>query len=417
MTPAQSLLLALLRRDATKETAAAFDPATFHNLLEVTPRDLYPYLAWRIPQLVDLTRIPPAVAETLDSARRGAVLRQLQRQAVLRRLARALDAAGVPFVVLKGAALAHLAYPDPSLRSMGDIDLWTQPEHLDAAARTVLGAGMHYPERLQSRMSAADRLEERSTRVFESEGGDVVLELHGVVQSMVTAAPGWSETAWARSVPRDLGGVRARVPHSEDMLTHLAVHCSAHHRFEMGLRPLLDIALWLEATAPECDAAALADQWRRYGCGVWNRLTLVLVRDLLGSRALPSLTEGAGVTSTSPELREIALAQVLDSLRTLPPTLAKLAATPTTAGRARWVLQRLTTWYWRGPPGSRRGPLGATRDALKRMASDVRTKLPAYLHGLRDGSLRGAELRRRQALAVGRQRLAELVEQAERPAL
>ena len=416
MTPAHSLLLALLRRDATREKVAAFDLATFHALLDITPRDLYPYLAWRIPQLVDLNRVPPAVSETLDFARRGAVLRQLQRHAVLRRLALALDTAGVPFVVLKGAALAHLAYPDPSLRSMGDIDLWTLPEHLDAAARAVLGAGMHYPERLQSRMSAADRLEERSTRVFQSDRGNVVLELHGVVQSMATAAPGWSEAAWARSVPRDLGGVQARVPHAEDMLTHLAVHCSAHHRFEMGLRPLLDIALWLEATAAECDAAALAGQWRRYGCGTWNRLTLTLVRDLLGTTGLPSLIQDSEATPASPELREIARAQVLDSLRTLPPTLAKLAATPTAAGRARWVLQRLTIWYWRGPPGSRRGPLATVGDAVSRMANDLRTKLPSYVRGLSDGSLRGTEFRRRRALAVGRQRLAELVEQAERPA-
>jgi hypothetical protein len=47
------------------------------------------------------------------------------------------------------------------------------------------------------------------------------------------------------------------------------------------------------------------------------------------------------------------------------------------------------------------------------MLGDVRTKLPAYLRGLRDGSLRGAELRRRQDLAIGRRRLGELVDEAE----
>jgi len=413
VTEAHRLLLALLRRDATRESLRLIGQSAFAPLLEVAPRDLHPYLAWRIPQLVAPALVPLAVTEALSLASRGAVLRHLQRHAVLRRLALALDAAGVPFVVLKGVALAHIAYPAPSLRSMGDIDLWTLPEHLEAASGAVLHAGMHYPERLQSRMSAADRLEERSTRVFESDGGEVVLELHGIVQSMRTAAPGWSEDAWSRAVERDLGGVRARVPHPEDMLTHLAMHCSSHHRFEMGLRPLLDIALWLEATPGECDPVALASQWKRYGCATWNHLTLTLVRDLLGADALPTLTAAVESMPRGEELRELATAQVMDAVLTMPPTLARLAATPTTAGRLRWVLHRLTAWYWQGPPGSRRTALAATREAFTRMLSDVRTKLPTYLRGLRDGSLRGDALRRRQALAVGRRRLGELVDEAE----
>jgi hypothetical protein len=48
------------------------------------------------------------------------------------------------------------------------------------------------------------------------------------------------------------------------------------------------------------------------------------------------------------------------------------------------------------------------------MAHDLRHKLPQYLAGLADGSLLGAEYRRRQALAVGRERLARLVEAEER---
>lgn len=413
MTDAQRLLLALVRRDATREAIPHAASETFEALLDIAPRDLHPWLAWRLPQLVDAAALPAGVRETLSLASRGAVLRHLQRHAVLRRLTEALDAAGVPFVVLKGVALAHVAYPSPALRSMGDIDLWTLPEHLEAAAMAVLGAGMHYPERLQSRMAAADRLEEKSTRVFESDQGEVVLELHSVVQSMVTAAPGWSDAAWARAAERDLGGVRARVPHPEDMLTHLAVHCGSHHRFEMGLRPLLDVALWLEATADDCDAAALAEQWKRYGCATWNYLTLALVRELLGADPLPTLSPAIGTMPHGAELFALAKEQVLDAALTLPPTLARLAATPTTKGRFRWLLHRLTAWYWQGPPGSRRSFVTAAREAGSRMLSDLHTKLPAYVRGLRDGSLRGTELRRRQELAIGRRRLGELAVEAE----
>ena len=42
------------------------------------------------------------------------------------------------------------------------------------------------------------------------------------------------------------------------------------------------------------------------------------------------------------------------------------------------------------------------------MAHDVRYKLPPYVQGLVNGSLRGAEYQRK-ALAIGRDRLGELV--------
>ena len=127
MTPAHQLLLALLRRDTTRESLPVFGSEAWHALRAVASRDLHPYLAWRLPLLLDPTRIPPEVLAPLVLARRGAAVGLLTRQTVLRRLTGALDEAGIPFVVLKGVALAHLAYPEPALRSMGDIDIWTRP--------------------------------------------------------------------------------------------------------------------------------------------------------------------------------------------------------------------------------------------------------------------------------------------------
>ena len=38
-----------------------------------------------------------------------------------------LDAAGIPFVLLKGASLARTMYPDPEWRAFGDLDLLVRP--------------------------------------------------------------------------------------------------------------------------------------------------------------------------------------------------------------------------------------------------------------------------------------------------
>ncbi|MDX2120254.1 MAG: nucleotidyltransferase family protein [Gemmatimonadota bacterium] len=415
MTDAQRLLLTLLRRDTRRDAMPAFTAETWNELPAVAPRDLHPYLAWRLPHLVDAAGIPAGVVESLDLARRGAVVGHLPRQALLRRIAGALDGAGVPFVVLKGAALAHLAWPDPTLRPMGDIDISTRADLMDQASAALITSGIPYSARMELRRAAANPMETATVRIFEAPGTQVVLELHGTVRSMAAAAPAWLELAWARATPRDLGGVTALVPHAEDMLTHLAIHASLQHQFAMGFRPLLDISLWLEREGRNCDWPALGERWRRDGCLTWGSLTLVLARDLLAAPVPPDMLDPAGLPAEFAELRELALAQVFEAERTLPPTLARLATTPTVGGRGRWLLHRLTRWYWEGPPGSDRGPLEVLRGAAARISSDLRTKLPAYLRGWRDGSLRGVEFRRRQALAAGRERLLELVRRVEPP--
>ena len=52
-----------------------------------------------------------------------------------------LDDAGVPWRLTKGAALAHLDYPDPSYRTFGDVDIVVHPDHWSTALRTLTAGG------------------------------------------------------------------------------------------------------------------------------------------------------------------------------------------------------------------------------------------------------------------------------------
>ena len=417
MTGARDLLLSSLRRGGGDEPVhlEGIPDTAWASLLTVAPRSLHPYLAYRLPQLIARERIPAAVRETLDTARRGGAVGHLQRQALLRRLSQALDRDAVPFAVLKGMVLAHLAYPDPALRPMGDIDLWTRPEHLDAAARALEGAGLRYPVRLAARKPAADRPEVASTRIFELPGSGLIVELHGTLRSMAAVSPGWEEDAWSRCARADLGGVDVKVPDEGDMLAHLAIHCSAHHRFEFGLSGLLDIALWLEFAADRLSWPTMRERWIRDGCDTWIYLTLTLARELLDARVPEEYFRDGVRPAHLEELRALGRAQVLDAVQTMPPALAKLSTLPSLGARARWLADRLTSWYWAGPEGASRTPGEAMRQAARRMAHDFRYKLPPYLHGLMSGSLRGDEYDSRKALAIGRDRLAELVALDQQP--
>ena len=51
-----------------------------------------------------------------------------------------LDAAGIDFRVLKGVALAHLAYADPGLRVFGDVDVLVGSAHFTRAATVIAEA-------------------------------------------------------------------------------------------------------------------------------------------------------------------------------------------------------------------------------------------------------------------------------------
>lgn len=66
----------------------------------------------------------------------------------LRRAAALLDEANIDFRVLKGPAHARLAYPDPSVRSFGDIDLLIGSGDFEAAGSALSGTGAQrrFPE-------------------------------------------------------------------------------------------------------------------------------------------------------------------------------------------------------------------------------------------------------------------------------
>ena len=59
-----------------------------------------------------------------------------------------LDSVGIPVRVLKGTASSHLDYPDPALRTYGDVDLLVPGDHYEQAVRLLVSDGAHrrYPE-------------------------------------------------------------------------------------------------------------------------------------------------------------------------------------------------------------------------------------------------------------------------------
>ena len=71
----------------------------------------------------DVVRVTGHQRDQLDQLLQAWLAHALRVERLLLDAAAALDAAGLEHRVLKGVALAHLAYPDPAWRVFGDLDL------------------------------------------------------------------------------------------------------------------------------------------------------------------------------------------------------------------------------------------------------------------------------------------------------
>src|SRR5581483_5667521 len=84
---------------------------------------------------------PPAFAEALAERTRRIAKRDLVLTAEAVRLQRAMEQAGVPGLILKGPALAQLAYGSATIKQTRDIDLLVPPECVDSALQILAAEG------------------------------------------------------------------------------------------------------------------------------------------------------------------------------------------------------------------------------------------------------------------------------------
>ena len=150
---------------------------------------------------------------------RTAYLREELRLDAFRRIAReafqVLREAQIPFVVLKGAALAETVYPEGCFRHSHDIDLLLKPEDMEGAARALLDTGLAHEADLPGNRGVLLRHKTETPIVLLNQ-----LYRQPFYQS---DSPG----LWARSREMELkpyGPVRVLSP--ADNLVHALTHAS-----------------------------------------------------------------------------------------------------------------------------------------------------------------------------------------------
>ena len=134
----------------------------------------------------------------------------------------ALEAAGIDVVVLKGTAVAHLAYPDPALRFFGDNDLLVPGAQLHRAQQVLEGLG--YVRWIGELRPGFDRRFGKGASLQRP--GEDELDLH---RTLVFGSFGFlidTEELFASAVPFELGGRALAALGPETRLLHACYHAA-----------------------------------------------------------------------------------------------------------------------------------------------------------------------------------------------
>ena len=153
-----------------------------------------------------------------------------------------LDAAQIPFVVLKGAAAAAY-YPQPELRTMGDVDFIVLPKDFDRAAQLMLDHGY-------------DPVDIENDRHYEYRKNGILFELHRYFSLNSNEEAGKSfDRMIFDAIPvaeqkRTAGYSFSMLPVMANGLVLLA-HIDQHMESGLGLRQIIDWMLFVDRQLSE----------------------------------------------------------------------------------------------------------------------------------------------------------------------
>lgn len=211
--------------------------------------------------------VPPPVCAELRTSVEDTAAWNGQLMAAALRAGTALDAAGIPWLPMKGVALACASPGYGAARYTGDVDLVVAPEVLARAADAL---GRELPTtKVQTGFdgepltpAAADAMAALHVYSFCTQDG-VTIELHHGLPSLAEDA-GLTRAVISRAVASTLLGRRVYVPSLDDQLGIVCVHATLVHPGE-GLFTLRHLADAAELIALGAEPARAIERYDRDG--------------------------------------------------------------------------------------------------------------------------------------------------------
>jgi hypothetical protein len=221
--------VANLQRFGEQDWREVVDEAARHQLMSV--------LFWELNQLTPEIVIPEDLHERLHQYSLQVALSNMKLYHELKIVLQAMNEADIPTIVLKGAHLAALVYPDISMRPMGDIDLMVPVERLEGGARVLEGLG--YRASLGYEIATFLKLRHHLPPFVKA--GERAIELHWNISVPTNPFEIDLEGVWNRAKVVQIANCETHVLSPEDLLLHLSIHAAYQHKLAFGLRPFYDL--------------------------------------------------------------------------------------------------------------------------------------------------------------------------------
>jgi len=198
----------------------------------------------------------PAAGASIVAGDPTVALRNIRMMHFLERIAIRFNDAGIPLMVLKGAALNLTLYANPGDRPMSDLDLMVRPEDLDRVLQLMENAGCLCGEPL-----VREDFFPRFHYERELKAGTiypVMIDLHiRPLRPLRFARTVPGDAFWSRARAVPIGRASVLAPSPEDMLIHLAAHSAIHANSRMIW--LVDIRAWVAAHVDRFDWDAVIE--------------------------------------------------------------------------------------------------------------------------------------------------------------
>ena len=221
ISPANLLLLkaALLDEDAAIAAYRAWRPTLDFATISLGQQRLLPLLQRNLIRF----GIEDPLIDRFREIRRYFLVRNLKAMAFGQRVFATLDQIGVPFIVLKGAALIACYLADRSLRPMEDIDILV-PEDRLANAIAVLTAMNLHPQGISPRYLMRSRFR-RFIPGCAFVGPDQNIDLHWKALHL-DLRPEADDRFWQAHRQTSLDGTPIRVLDPAHQLIHICAHAA-----------------------------------------------------------------------------------------------------------------------------------------------------------------------------------------------
>jgi hypothetical protein len=217
-TPEQELLLAtaLAAPDDVASRLAAWERAVDPAEVDSGSRRLYPLLYRTLRRAdIDSALLPELKRSYVDaSVRNQRLLRTLEE--VLARL----DAAAVPTLVLKGAALIVAYYRDRGARPMADLDVMVPRDRVEAALAALRADGWELVARRPDR-PIAELQRVRHSVLLQRDADQLDLHWDAFAESLGTDL---ADRLWGAADELTIGARRTQTLAAADHLLHAFVH-------------------------------------------------------------------------------------------------------------------------------------------------------------------------------------------------